>query len=85
MSLPARCKNCPKLANLRGLCRTCCNRVAKMVEHGETTWAALEAAQLHAHMDRLDHILCDLPRMCARLSTISCADSLARTWPRSGH
>ena len=48
MTLPAGpppCLSCrERAAPCRGLCVLCYNRLAVAVRHGETTWAALEAA-----------------------------------------
>jgi hypothetical protein len=41
----APCLSCHgRAAQCRGLCVPCYNRLAVSVRHGETTWAALEAA-----------------------------------------
>ena len=41
----APCLSCQgRAAQCRGLCVPCYNRLAVSVRHGETTWAALEAA-----------------------------------------
>ena len=41
----APCLSCQERASqCRGLCVPCYNRLAVAVRHGETTWAALEAA-----------------------------------------
>ena len=48
MSMPDEsppCLSCHgRAAQCRGLCVPCYNRLAVAVRHGETTWAALEAA-----------------------------------------